>query len=419
MLWRTPRLFEDVLNARNYSESILKCLSNGVITLDSNHKIIKVNSAALRILKAEETQFSHQTIENIFQGANQWVIDSLSRVEASEEGDLTLDADIALGDGGSTSVNLNIECLYDVKEKPIGFMLVFEDITTEKRIKSTMARYMDRDLADRLLDGGELAGTTQQATVLFSDIRNFTGMTETFGARETVAMLNDYFSEMVDVVSARRGMLDKYIGDAIMAVFGTPFPGPDDADNAVSAAIEMMEKLRAFNRERALRGFAPIDIRLGVNTGEVIAGNIGSPKRVDYTVIGDSVNLASRLEGANKFYGTGILISEHTRCVLKQDYPLRELDLIRVKGRERVVSIYQVLEIGEGGKDLAVARDEFSAGLASYRAREWDRAARHFGMALEACADDHPARLFLDRIEYYRSSAPDQAWDGVWSLTEK
>ena len=298
-------------------------------------------------------------------------------------------------------------------------MLVFEDITTEKRVKSTMAKYMDRELADKLLEGGELAGATQQATVLFSDIRSFTGMTETFGARETVSMLNDYFSEMVEVVSTRKGMLDKCIGDAIMVVFGTPFPGPDDADNAVIAAIEMMEKLRAFNRARALRGLPPIDIRIGVNTGEVIAGNIGSPKRVDYTVIGDSVNLASRLEGANKFYGTGILISEYTRRALKGEYPLRELDLIRVKGREEPVAIFQVLESGDGGKDAMVDCSGFSAGLTCYRARDWNGAARHFSEALRVCAEDHPARLFLDRSEYYRDTSPDASWDGVWSLTEK
>jgi len=245
------RLFEDVLNARNYSESILKCLSNGVITLDSAHRIIKVNAAALRILNAKESDLSFQCIESVMGSENRWIVESLSRVEASGQGDLSLDCDFKLENGHSTSVNLNIECLYDVKERSIGFMLVFEDITTEKRVRSTMAKYMDRTLADKLLEGGELAGTTQLATVLFSDIRNFTGLTEEFGARETVSMLNDYFSEMVEVVSNRCGMLDKYIGDALMAVFGTPFPGPDDADNAVEASIEMMARLREFNRARA------------------------------------------------------------------------------------------------------------------------------------------------------------------------
>ena len=408
-----------MLNARNYSESILKCLSNGVITLDSQHHVIKVNEAALGILRAEESSLSNRTIKNALPAGNEWILESLSRVQETGEADLTLDADISFGEGETSSVNLNIECLNDVKEQPIGFMLVFEDITTEKRVKSTMAKYMDRELADRLLEGGELAGTTQQATVLFSDIRNFTGMSESLGAREMVSMLNDYFSEMVEVVSTRHGMLDKYIGDAIMAVFGTPFPGPEDADNAVRAAIEMMEKLRVFNRSRALRGLSPIDIRLGINTGEVVAGNIGSPKRVDYTVIGDSVNLASRLEGANKFYGTCILISQNTYQALKDQYPVRELDLIRVKGRGEPVAVYQVLEIGEDAKDAGVACDLFAAGLASYRAREWSEAAHCFREALAACAEDNPSRLFLDRSEHYLATPPDDAWDGVWSLTEK
>ena len=408
-----------MLNARNYSESILKCLSNGVITLDSQHHIIKVNQAALRILRAEESSLSNRSIKDALPAGNEWVLESLSRVRQTGEGDLTLDADIRFAEDETSSVNLNIECLNDIKEQPIGFMLVFEDITTEKRVKSTMAKYMDRELADRLLEGGELAGTTQQATVLFSDIRNFTGMSEALGARETVSMLNDYFSEMVEVVSKRRGMLDKYIGDAIMAVFGTPFPGPDDADNAVRAASEMMEKLRIFNRARELRGLSPIDIRLGVNTGEVVAGNIGSPKRVDYTVIGDSVNLASRLEGANKFYGTSILISENTYLAIKDRYPARELDLIRVKGRGEPVALYQVLETGEDAPDIGVDCELFAAGLASYRAREWSRAVQYFSEALVVCAEDNPARLFLDRSEHYLAAPPDDAWDGVWSLTEK
>ena len=412
------RLFEDVLNERNYSESILRSLSNGVITLDAEHRIIKVNQAASRILSVDSSSLENELIEAVV-GENRWVLDSLSRVQTSGEQDMTLDADVVLDGGDSVSVNLTIDRLHDVKGEPIGFILIFEDITSEKRVKSTMARYMDRELADRLLEGGDLAGTTQEASVLFSDIRDFTGLAERLGARDTVSMLNDYFSEMVDVVQSHRGMLDKYIGDAIMAVFGTPFPGDNDADNAVAAAVEMIAKLRQFNRERTLQGLPPIDIRVGVNTGEVVAGNIGSPKRVDYTVIGDSVNLASRLESANKFYGTNIMISESSLRALKTvDQPVRELDWIQVKGRDEPVAVYEIYEEQEDVSTDALL-EAYAAGLQNYRERRWDEACENFRRALAVRSNDHPSEVFLERSEHYRTQPPGDDWSGVWVMTQK
>jgi adenylate cyclase len=412
------RLFEDVLNERNYSESILKSLSNGVITLDSSHRIIKVNDAASRFLNMRAAVLENETAESIL-GPRQWVMDGLARVESTGEQDLTLDADVVLEKGDRVSVNLTIDRLNDVKGQPIGFILILEDITSEKRVKSTMARYMDRDLADRLLEGGDLVGATQQASVLFSDIRDFTGLAERLGARDTVSMLNDYFSEMVDVVQAHRGMLDKYIGDAIMAVFGAPFPSDDNAENAVAAAVQMIARLRVFNRDRTLRNLPSIDIRVGVNTGEVVAGNIGSPKRVDYTVIGDSVNLASRLEGANKFYGTNILISETSLQALgDQNYPVRELDLIRVKGRNKPVAVFEIYEEHEDVSTDALLQ-AFGAGLASYRERRWQEACDHFRNVLTVRPGDRPSQIFLEHSEYYHCDPPDEAWGGVWTMTEK
>jgi len=277
---------------------------------------------------------------------------------------------------------------------------------------------MDRELADRLLEGGNLAGATQQASVLFSDIRDFTGLAERLGPRDTVSMLNDYFSEMVDVVQAHRGMLDKYIGDAIMAVFGTPFPSDGDTENAVAAAVEMIAKLRVFNRDRPLRDL-PRLIFGQVNTGKVVAGYMGSPKRVDYTVIGDSVNLASRLEGANKFYGTKFLISASSLSALAgNNYPVREIDLIRVKGRNESVAVFQIDEEVDGVSTPALL-EAFDSGLSNYRERRWQDAGENFRHALTIRAGDGPAEVFLDRIEHYRSGPPAENWGGVWTLTEK
>ena len=182
------------------------------------------------------------------------------------------------------------------------------------RVKSTMARYMDPAIADRLLKQGQevLGGTSQEATILFSDIVSFTTLTEELGAQGTVALLNEYFTLMVECITREGGMLDKFIGDAIMAVFGIPLAHDDDEDRAVRAAVSMIAELHRYNEERVGHGKRPVDMRIGLNTDTVVSGNIGSPKRMDFTVIGDGVNLAARLESAGKTYATRILISEYT-----------------------------------------------------------------------------------------------------------
>ena len=190
-------------------------------------------------------------------------------------------------------------------------MLMIEDISTEKRLKSTMARYMDPGIANQLVASGAeaLGGQSVTATVLFSDVRSFTTITEQLGAQGTVALLNEYFTLMVDCIQREEGMLDKFIGDAIMAAFGIPVQHEDDADRAVRAAIGMMRELNSWNQQRLTEGKLPVDIGIGLNTDVVVSGNIGSRKRMDYTIIGDGVNLAARLESAFKQYGAHILMS--------------------------------------------------------------------------------------------------------------
>jgi adenylate cyclase len=226
---------------------------------------------------------------------------------------------------------------------------------------------------------------------------------------------------MAELVLHNGGILDKYIGDAIMALFGTPFPDPDDADNAVTVAIQMMRALRELNQRRLLEGHQPIEIRLGISTGEVIVGNIGSPRRMDYTVIGHNVNVAARLEGANKFYGTHLIIAESTLSKLNKAYLIRELDRIRVTGAKTPVAIYEVLD---GHDPVEYPRSEemiaaFSQGLGYFRQREWQKAARKFETALGIWPGDQPARLYLTRCARYQHAPPGDDWDGVWSMTQK
>ncbi|MDP2793562.1 MAG: GAF domain-containing protein [Sulfurisoma sp.] len=414
------RLFEEISNARGYSEAILKSLSAGVITLDAERRIKKLNTAALRILRLHEPPAAGDTIDQLCGSSNSWLGESVSRVAQSGRTDIQVDTDLQLPDGTAASINLTTVPLVSMQDKRLGTLLVIEDISREKRLKNTMSRYMSKAVMERLLESGDavLGGTGQDVSVLFSDIRGFTAMSAKLGPRETVAMLNEYFTEMVDVVFAHDGILDKYIGDAVMAVFGSPFKTDHDADNAVAVANRMMIKLGELNLRRTSRGAEPIRIGVGISSGEVVAGNIGSPKRMEYTVIGDRVNLAPRLESANKYYGTSILLSEFTVAELKRPATLRRIDSLRVRGRQEPVTIYEALDFhtAETFPRITEVLEAFAAGMADYQARRWDAAVMAFRAALAAHPEDRPTAIYLERCEHYRRLPPPPAWDGTWEV---
>jgi len=413
------RLFEDVLNMRNFNEGVLESLSNGVLTTDNDGVVTKANTAARRLLGAEE--LVGRSARSVFE-RNPWVLSSLAKVGETGDADHIVDAEVDL-DGHVASVNLSTVPLHDIHEEVAGVLLVLEDISREKRVKATMARYMTHEVVEQLLaDGGEmLGGTAQEVTILFSDVRRFTTISEAFGARETVSMLNEYFTAMVDVVFNHDGILDKYIGDAIMALFGTPFPGEADADNAVTVAVEMMRSLAALNARRVSEGKPRIDIGVGVSTGEVVAGNIGSPKRMDYTVIGDPVNLAARLESATKQYGCPILVSDFTVERLEQPHRLREVDRLRVKGKLRPVTVYEVLgyHTEESFPRLDAVLGSHALGLAAYRERDWAAARAAFTRSAELAPEDMLTQTYLGRVARLQLDPPDADWDGVWTLSSK
>jgi adenylate cyclase len=417
-------LFEDVRNERNYNESVLKSLSNGVITLNVDATVAKVNEALLHILKWPESEIIGRPVADLFEHErNRWILASLEKVGRSGDVDITMDADLAIGNGASVSVNTTVVPLVDVKGEAIGRMIVVEDLSREKRVKSAMARYMTKELVDRVLAAEEdgLGGSSHIASVLFSDIRSFTTMAEALGARGTVAMLNEYFTDMVDVVFSHGGILDKYIGDAIMAVFGVPFSSNQDADNAVLVASEMMTALRKLNVQRHARGSADIRIGVGVNTGELIAGNIGSLKRMEYTVVGDTVNLAARLEGATKYYAVDILLSEFTVERLNSEIRCREVDLICVKGKTRPVAVFQSLNhhSAESFPNMGATVAAFEQGRKHYRARQWKRAFSRFREALDHHPADGPSQLYLERCRHYAAHPPGDEWAGAWTMETK
>lgn len=295
------KLFADVQAMKNYNEAMLESMSNGLITLDVTGRIATCNAACCRILKVSGVTILNKKASDFFVGENKWVMEKLDLVMQTEEQQTSIDAPLRVG-SEMLSVNVTVQSLLNMDQKRIGTMIIIEDISNEKRLKSTMSRYMDPAIADRLLASGTeiLGGTNVECTVLFADIRGFTTLTEQLGPQGTVTLLNEYFTLMVDCIQQENGMLDKFIGDAIMAAFGIPVPHNDDADRSVRASIAMIETLNKWNRLRISEGMLPVNIGIGLNTDTVVSGNIGSSKRMDFTIIGDGVNLASRLESASK-----------------------------------------------------------------------------------------------------------------------
>ncbi|MEI8174102.1 MAG: GAF domain-containing protein [Deltaproteobacteria bacterium] len=416
------KLFDDIQNMKNYSESMLESMSNGVITLNEDGKIVTCNTAGLQIMKVTPANILDRPAEAFFTGTNAWVMEKIERVEETRKSDVTMDAELEFG-GEKISANLTALPLVNVEKKKLGTMIIIDDISTEKRMKSTMSRYMDPGLADQILAGGEdiLGGKSTPATILFSDIRGFTTLTEELGAQGTVSLLNEYFTIMVDCIQKEGGMLDKFIGDAIMAAFGTPVTHDDDDDRAVRAAIGMIRALNAWNVKRHADGKKPVGMGIGINTDTIVSGNIGSPKRMDYTLIGDGVNLASRLESLCKQYHASILISENTYRRLRGTYRIREVDSVVVKGKTETVAVYEVLDYHDEKTfpNVMEVVNHFKKGLYQYRNGAWDRAIDAFTEALKLHEDEKLCRMYIERCEYLKKSPPGDDWSGVWIMKSK
>ena len=302
------------------------------------------------------------------------------------------------------------------------YRMVFEE-REKRRIRRSFSQYVspkviqliEREPAKYLSPGGEM----KDLTVMFSDIRSFTTISEALTPNELVLLLNEYLGEMTSIIFHRLGTLDKYIGDAIMAFWGSPVPQEDHARRACAAAIEMQRCLRELNQKWADQGRKQLAIGVGVNTGPMSVGNMGSPQRLAWTVMGDNVNLASRLEGINKHYHTGIVISEFTRQQVGDGFVARELDRIRVKGKLHPVGIYELLDFANGASKYDDLLARFADALCAYRSQCWQQAIEKLEQLLVAYPDDGPSREFLRRCNEYLDHPPPADWDGVYVMETK
>ncbi len=299
----------------------------------------------------------------------------------------------------------------------------YRNLVIEKRsrfLKRAFSSYVSAELVNIILKNPDLlrlGGEKRTITVLFSDIREFTTLSEALEPERLVSLLNNYLDPMTKIVLKHRGMLDKYIGDAIMAIYNAPVDLKDHAVKAVLTGLEMLKELKRLNEEFKRKGLPEIGIGIGINTGEAITGNMGTEVRFDYTAIGDTVNLASRLEGLNKLYGTRIIISSTTYEGIKSrsDFYVRELDYIRVKGKKEPVRIYEVMEEDSPLKGII---KEFEGALQLYRKRRFREALNVF-IDLENRFNDSASKVFRKRSESFILNPPPEDWDGVYVAKEK
>ena len=302
------------------------------------------------------------------------------------------------------------------------FRMIFEE-GEKRKIRKTFSQYLspgvialiEKDPQKYIRPGGE----TKELTVMFSDIRGFTTLSEGLSADELVLLLNEYLGEMTDVIFRSLGTLDKYIGDAIMAFWGSPYPQTDHAYRACACALEMVRSLEKLNTRWQAQGRKQISIGVGLNSGPVNVGNMGSAKRLAWTVMGDNVNLASRLEGMTKEYRTRVVISEGTYRQIADKFVCRDLDKIRVKGKLQPVTIYELLDFAEQKEKYEPLLSPFRHAMEAYREQNWQEAARRLGEMLTRFPDDGPTQIFLDRVLEFIQNAPEPDWDGVYVMKTK
>ena len=290
----------------------------------------------------------------------------------------------------------------------------------KRKVRGTFQQYLSPEVIRRMLaDPKSLAPRKQEITILFSDIRGFTSISEKLDAQELANLLNEYLTEMTRIIFRNLGTLDKYIGDAVMAFWGAPFEDSAQAGHAARAAFEMLQKLEELQRGWAPKGLPRLDIGVGINRGVASVGNMGSAGRIAYTALGDSVNLASRLEGLNKEYRTRVLLSEYAyKDARVPEFLYREVDIIRVKGKEQPVTIYELAGLRDQ-KDLQEKIEMYGRARAFYKRRDWRQASGLFTQLLRRWPEDGPAHILAQRCDEYLLEEPEPQWDGVYVMKHK
>jgi class 3 adenylate cyclase len=332
-------------------------------------------------------------------------------------------------EAGRLDRSISVSTADEIGQLTAAFNRMVERLRRNEKIRATFGRYFDPKVIEGMIEDpaqAASAGQRRVMTVLFCDLKGFTAMSEGLTPQGLVKIINHYLSTMSAPIRNNKGILDKYIGDAIMAYWGPPFVVEDEqADLACLAAVDMVDAVATLRKElpeildvRAIP--MDCDIRLGIATGEVLAGSIGSELMMSFTVMGDAVNLASRLEAANKEYGTRSLVSEATISAVTSHIEVREIDRLVVLGQTQPQAVFEIMgRKGAFAESQMTLRDRYAEGLAAYRAQRWDDARKALHAALQAVANDGPSLALLERIDDFERNPPAPGWDGAWQMDHK
>jgi PAS domain S-box-containing protein len=412
-----------MINLSLHTKALLSTLPVALLATDSKGLVVTVNRSAREILGIEEKEILGKPLSDLFESGS-GIGERIARAMAHVRPCHMSSRSLRLSSGREMVGNLYFQPLVDEEEAVSGLLLTVEDTTYLHFLHDAFKRYVPPSVSEMIARDPkalELGGEEKVLSVLFCDLEGFTAYSESLPPRRMVSILSDYFTEMTEQVFAFQGTLKEYVGDELMAIFGAPVEQPDHARRACGAALAMQERLASLRSEWSGKGRPQLRARIGINSGNMLVGNLGSPYRFSYGVLGDQVNLASRLEGLCGVYGVDILCGEDTAGAVANAFQIREIDRVRVKGRKATVRIHEV--VCKSGALLPekrrAAHAVYAEGLSAYYRRQWRNAGEHFEKALSLWPGDGPSRVMADRCSTYLKSPPGEDWEGVYEHRRK
>jgi len=412
-----------LINTNLYTKSLLSALPVALLATDKEGRVRSANKAAEEILQFDAKQVQGKSLTTLFQTNSEVITKIGDTLEQGRPFHLSSES-IRLRSGGELVGNLYFQPLTDDEKEICGILLTVEDRTYLHFLQDAFKRYVPPSVSEIIARDPQslkLGGEERVLSVLFSDLVGFTTLSEQYAPTDIVTLLSEYFGEMTDELFAHEGTLKEYVGDELMAIFGAPVVQTDHAQRACSTALAMHRRLQELREEWTRTGRPALRARIGINTGGMLVGNLGSRHRFSYGVLGDEVNLGSRLEGLNNMYGTSLLVGENTEAMVRDQFILREVDRVRVKGKERPVRIFELID--HVGESLPAEKQEalryFATGLEAYRAQRWQGALDLFAKAESLWPEDGPTQAMSERCQFYLDSPPGEDWDGVYEHIQK